>query len=507
MGFLKNVVRSSLFKEFSEEEQKKWFYVKEKKYISHIDTLYYSVFLKNDFKGNVSGDIIEFIEVLKEMKDKLEKKQEEFWFDEDETLIYSRKRNRLYDHCISMNGMYDIFIASSLPNDVTPRIHIQLRSYALWCWGEKNSINHSFTSLLKILSQFDIEVDRVQENRLDYCYHTNYLQSAQEVFEDSYLRKHLKTNLKIYNKVGRFHDGDLTTEYFSLGQRKSNNVFFRSYNKTREVVEMGYKSFFFEIWLEQGLISEYDYFVYSDCFNRQRYDSIEFSMAKFYIQYGKDKEYKNILTNMMNDKNITVNQVRDIIKFILPYPTIIVNIEFQTMRKFYSYGDDLINGLPFLEHKYDKYLDRLFRIMDNRKIFLNYLTSNTVRFVKNDDLIISSSEDEKIKYCDFWYRLRKLKIDGIKDSAYARVYKHNLNIDLLKKRLKGNLASLSLYLGDEESDIQKDMSNLISILNDNDHKTDEDGCIRIIDEEYVRIKEKKKKALNSYLKKQLPKDL
>ena len=259
MSVLINVQRTNLFKEFTKQDQDYWFGIKRSKYISHIDTFYYSVFLKNDFKGNVSANIIEFVEVLKEMKNKLEKNQEEFWFDEDETLIYSRKRNRMYDHCISMNGMYDIFIASSVPNDVTPRIHIQLRSYALWCWGEKNSINHSFTSLLKILGEFDIEVDRVQENRIDYCYHTNCLQSAQDVFEDSYLREHLKTNLKIYNKVGRFNDGDLTTEYFSLGQRKSNNVFFRSYNKTREVVEMGYKSFFFEIWLEQGLISNYDF--------------------------------------------------------------------------------------------------------------------------------------------------------------------------------------------------------------------------------------------------------
>ena len=504
MSILLNVKRTKLFKEFLKDEQEKWFNIKYKKYISHIDTLYYSVFLKNDFKGNVSSNIIEFIEVLKEFKTKLEKEQQDFWFDEEETLIYSRKRNRMYDHCISMNGMFDIFIASSVPNDVTPRIHIQLRSYALWCWGDKNSVNISFSALLKILSQFNIEVDRVQENRLDYCYHTNCLQSSQEVFEDSYLREHLKTNLKIYNKVGRFDDGTLTTEYFSLGQRKSNNVFFRSYNKTREVVEMGYKSFFLEIWLEQGLISNYDFYVYSDCFNRQRYDSIELSMAKFYVEYGKDEKYKETLNNMLNNKNITVNQVREIVKGILPYPTILVNIEFQTMRKFYSTGDDLINGLPFLEHKYDEYLNRLFRIMDNRKIFLNYLTSNTVRFVKNDDLI---TDDEKLKYCDFWYRLRKLKIDGIKESAYTRVYKHNLNIELLKKRLKGNLASLSLYLGNDDDDIQKDMSNLISILNDNDHFTDDDGCIKIIDKEYSTIKEKKKKALNSYLKKQPPKDL
>ena len=295
MGTLRTLKRSRLYNEFTLEEQKDWFYLKEKKYLSHIDSLYYSVFLKNDFKGNVDKNIIEFVEVLKEMRIHLEKEQEEFYlldkmnkskedykgiifgFDEYETLVYSCKRNKLYDHCITMNGMFDIFIASNLPNDVTPRIHVQLRSYALWCWGDKNSINESFNALMLILKDFDIEVDRVQENRLDYCYHTNYLQSTDEVFSDEFLKKYLNTNLRIYNKVGRFASGELTTEYFSLGNRKSNNIFFRSYNKTREVVEMGYKSFFLDIWLENNLISKYDYYIYSDCFVRQRYDSLEFS--------------------------------------------------------------------------------------------------------------------------------------------------------------------------------------------------------------------------------------
>ena len=70
----------------------------------------------------------------------------------------------------------------------------------------------------------------------------------------------MKTSFRIGQKVFRFYQGEITNEYLALGNRKSNNIFFRSYNKTREVCEMKYKDFFFDIWKENGLISEYDYY-------------------------------------------------------------------------------------------------------------------------------------------------------------------------------------------------------------------------------------------------------
>lgn len=497
MGILKTVQRSKLYSEFDEEERKK-FSITEKKYISHIDTFYYSVFLENDYIGNVSSEIIDMLELLSECKNKLNEEGEEFWFDYDSKLLYSKKRYKLYEHCLSISGMWDIFIATNLPNEVTPRIHVQLRSESLWCLGEKYAIERSFECLKKFLSEFNINILKVQENRIDYCYHTNIIQNAETYFSDDNLKNHLDSTMQIYNKVGRRGKGYLTVEYLSLGNRSSNNVFFRSYNKTREVCEMGYKSFFLDIWRAEGLISEYDYCIYSECYKRKRYDSIELAMMQYYIDFGKDNFLKTKFTSMMNDDNCSVESKRLALKGVVPYPTLIMNIEYQTMRKFYYYADDLINGLPLLSDIKDDNLVRLFQIIDNRKIYLKYLTGVTVSF-KRDLKLKEKGKTEKEIYMDFWYRLRSCKVDGIKDTEYIRKYNKNLNIELLQKRLRSNLASLSLYMGNDNTSIDEDMSCLISILNDNSQIYDDNGMI--IDIDYNKLKEKKKKALNNILNK------
>lgn len=500
MSILKQVKNKLIYEEFSKSDQDYWFNLKEKAFLSHIDTLYYSIFLKNDSVEDVPVNIIEFVNVLKDCKVRFEEeKRQAFYFDQDEDLLFTGKRNKIYDYCLSVPGMWDIFICSSLPNIFTPRIHIQLRSNALWGLGELNSIVSSYNCILKQLSLLNIEVDKVQENRIDYCYHTNYIQNQEAYFSDDMLKQHLDTNLRIYSKTGRFSKGELTIEYLSLGNRKSNNLFFRTYNKSREVVEMAYKGFFFDVWKSNGLISEYDYFIYSDCYKRQRYDSIEKSMILFYINYGQDKNlvarYKDML-----DKDISVVEIRKEIKGVLPYPTLIMNIEYQTMRKFYFNAEEMINALPLISNINDDNLVRLFQIIDNRNVFLNYLTSTTVSFKKNVNNVNNDLKEKEL-YTDLWYRLRKCKLDGFTADDLQRVYNRRIDKDLLLRRLKGCLATLSLYENKDMTDINEDLSCLLSVLNDNDNVVDENGEIKINDIEYIRIKDKKKKALNSIIKK------
>ena len=53
-------------------------------------------------------------------------------------------------------------------------------------------------------------------------------------------------------------DCKMIKDYISFGRRSANNVFVRIYNKGLEVVQLAYKSFFFEVWQQQGLINKYD---------------------------------------------------------------------------------------------------------------------------------------------------------------------------------------------------------------------------------------------------------
>lgn len=489
-----DIKRCNSFNEFTKDEQELYFSHTRSSYIPHIDTFYYSCFLKGDDKDNPSENIVNFIKFLKEAKCEVDNAKDDIWLDFDKDVLFKRGRYKIYDFKLGKNQFFDIFVCSSLPNNSTPRVHIQLRSIGLWGVGEYDLINESYDYISSLLSDYDIEIIRTKENRVDYCYHTNSIQSPFKFYSDNNLKKHLRSTLSIYQKVGDIFPGEITIDYLSLGQRGSNNIFFRSYNKVQEVVKENYKGFFIDLWYNMGLISFYDREVYTYAYDKKSYKAIWFGMLEFYIKYGKNKMRVDYFIKLRDDPNTTYDDVKKLLEGFLPNPTLVINIEFQTMRKFYYYADDIIDSLPICSELDKPQLLRLYQILDNRKIFLDYLTSTTVSFVKDNKV---SSKD--IVYQDFWKRLRSLKLDKIVNMNFSRSYDKNLNYDILVSKLKSTLASLSLYKGFDNTDINDDMSLLFSILNDNDMVQLEDGTFRVVDNDYINKKEKRKKALKSYL--------
>ena len=123
--------------------------------------------------------------------------------------------------------------------------------------------------------------------------------------------------------------------------------------------------------------------MYTEAFKNRRYETIEFDMANFYIEYGKDNSLRIKLKRALDNPNITLKEVQKLIKGVVPYPTVVLNFEYQTMRKFYKKSESLISSLEYNSNDNDDniniaYLSYLYSIIDNRKIFLNYLTKKTV---------------------------------------------------------------------------------------------------------------------------------
>jgi len=515
MGFLLSTQRSKLYNEFTKDNQEKYFGLIDKKFIPHVDTLYYSVFIKGDMadskneENSVPEGVLELIDFLKYSKSKFEEEelkfQKEFWFDYDKSILFTSNRFSLYEYCISKKGFYDIFISSYLPNDSTPRIVIQLRSVGLWGIGEYESVNESFEVAKQLLFDYGLEIEKTQENRIDFCYHTNILQSPENVYSDNSLANNLHTTFSIYNKVGRKHGRNLTVEYLSLGQRSSNNIFFRSYNKVREVIEENYKEFFLEFWFNAKVINYYDFYVYSYAFKKKNYGQIYWGILQFYLDFGSDPKVKEDFQYIKeHPKDYPVEELKKIVLAICPKPTLVINIEFQCMRKFfYSFNKALELSKPAIENECN-YIEllRVFQILDNRKLFLDYLTEYTVSFKK--DLSEKHLKDiEKINkenvYQDFWKRLRATKLQLSFNGTIRRDYTSNINKEIIITRIKTSIATLSLYNDDWETDINNDLSRLICVLNDNDMILNDDGTCSIVDNEYEKIKDKKKKALKSIL--------
>lgn len=522
MGYLVEQKRSKLFNEFNLEEQEKYFSQSGKKFIPHVDTLYYSIFIKGDCKARKEYDandtvklpdgMYDFIDFLSYAKSQFNEYGEDFWFDYDKSLLFRRMSfARIYDFCIGKEGYYDIFIASSIPNNSTPRIVVQLRSIGLWAIGEYELIKECYDAVKDLLFEYDLEIFKCQENRIDFCYHTNAIQNPKMFYGDETLENHLSTTLslgsKIFNVVNKGDTNTIDVSYLSLGMRTSNNIFFRSYNKVREVIEKGYKGFFIEFWFNSKLINYYDYYVYTYAISKgQCYDYIYLGMLEFYLEFGHDPAIKEKFLALKNAKSFSLVNIKKVVPLYCPMPTLVLNIEYQCMRKFF-YSADKFFEVQAISHECEYHpLLKLFQILDNRKEFLKYLTSYTVSFKKKISSPVRDSKghyDEEI-YLDFWKRLRRVKLDSTINIGFYREYTRKTNKQLLVSRLKGVMASLSLYDDNWDTDINEDMSNLICILNDNDVINNDDGTCSIVDDEYLKIKEKKKKALKSTLKPSRP---
>ena len=253
MKVLNNVSKSQIFDEFTSEEQKKHFGITERKVLHNIDNLYYTVYLNEENQSKSIQTLIDELEILKGLS-----------LTSGVTEVYKGLQVmpfgiKMYGIRLSLENMYDIYFMKSLINSKTPRVQVQIRSIALWNSSEEEILDETLIKLKEILNGISI-VD-VVENRIDYAYHTNAIQNTTHYFSDKNLLKYCKTSFGIGSKVFRFGN-QITVEYLSLGSRKSNNLFFRAYNKTREVIEENYKGFFIELWHKNGLISAYDKYLF-----------------------------------------------------------------------------------------------------------------------------------------------------------------------------------------------------------------------------------------------------
>lgn len=498
-----DIKRTQLYNEFSPGVAEKHFGNKRSQFLHNIDTLYYGVFFKNDSNDNFVLDTffteLDDLKVLVKTKDR--KVKDDITY--QDLVVRLGSYAMVYNYRLSEPDLFDIFISDYLPNINTPRVVVQLRSYGLWVYGVEDLIKKSYEAVLKLFESFDMKILRTVENRIDYAYHTNSIQNPYKFFSDKNLDRYLKTTLTKYYKIGDIRKSGFTLDYFALGQLKSNNIFNRNYNKVKEVIELNYKAFFFDIWHKNGLITEYDKYCFEYAYLKKSYYAIDEARLLFYLEYGNDIRSKKEIQLLLQNETTRHEDIKLLADILTPATTIILNIEFQTKRKFYYYADSQIELLScYTELDHDP-LKRLFKIIDNRQIFLDYLTSTTVAFV-----------NEKGNYLDFWKRLRSLKLDNIHKvcNKYSRDYSTNIDLQKQLSRTLNTIATTSLYRNNIDGNFMDDISDLLCTLNDNDviydlafydKKTgvifDNDNIIKDISEKYTDYKQKKYKAIRNRL--------
>ena len=474
-------------------EKEKWFSFQKSKFIHNIDTFYYSVKFKNDFRLKTRDEAV--LKLRRYFKYQYDNLTNDCTGGEIHLTRINKRLvlrpvtfSRFYNTCLSYPDYFDIFLADTVPmsmgggESVTSECIVQIRSYMLWMYGIHAAFENSYRIVKELAATFGLEIDFVQENRVDYCWHSNYLKDPETFFNpDNFYKMRVdrfKNATYITNKVGT---EDYEIDYVALGKR-SDKVFIRIYQKTREVIEQNYKPWFFQIWKMNGLINDYDLYVYEKCFEKKSWFYRFYARLEFYAEYGCHPTYVQMCRDIVHEKiKLGEDDLIKLAKKLTPEINLVVNVEFQTMRR-HSKSYELV---PFRDNGHTGECKRIYDYLDNRKLIMDYLTRDVFRLVEKT----GDSHKYRRPLCGFWKALRETRYIDVKltpeQVQLTRKYNRKLNVEAQRKRVINSAITLGFYLrGLNDDSPMQDCFEALLKMNDNDI------------EKAMQYKNKKRRQLN-----------
>jgi hypothetical protein len=460
--------------EFDNQQNHNWFFRKEKKFLHNIDTFYYSVSFVNDFMKDSADPYVKKFRI--DMQKLADTEAIDINIDwtlpglEDMQLTYSnRSFAGYYNNCISCPDTFDIFIATRVPTDVTSEILVQLRSKPLWLQGVNAAFEYSMRVIFAIEKYYHLHIHEVKENRIDYCWHTNYLQSPEKYLRiDNFCQMQVSRYKRINYQYQFKPNNEYENDYISLGKR-NDKCFVRMYLKTKEVIEQGYKPWFINEWYYNQLISRYDYYVLSNLYELRNWKYLDIVRLQFYAEYGSNvffiEKCNEYMHELATKGTVNFDSVQKLADKLTPRITIVMNVEFQTTRK----GTKSYCLIKHERNKKYGVCKRIYDYLDNRRMITEYLTHDTLRLVD----VTTDSNKSRCDYTNFWKALRRTKQVDVKKSKVPeklhREYSRKLDYNLMKKRYIHSAISFSLYgKGINNDDVEKDFLDNLVMLNDND---------------------------------------
>lgn len=467
-----------IYHKMDQFEFDKYFASSEDCFLPAIDTFYYSVYVAEDFlETSENKNVLAMYEFFTRRKLQMSYDSSMPFPSRNpylQKLLIMSRSMPLYEFHVSNPDLFDIFIARHVPNVDTPQIHVQLRSEMLWEMGARAAFDESMKYVTALLCFFKFKLEKVIENRCDYCWHTNYFDNPYRFLNIDNVAKSVVSHLTVVNQHAKLKGAeDYEIDYLGLGNIRSHKVFFRMYLKCKEVIEVQKKGFFFEIWYRKGLISAYDKEVFETCYCREnsRWEYIYKAMLKFYLDHVPEAEddeelYIQNKCQAILDDAMKVNY-DDLKKFALqlvPMPTLVFNVEFATWRRFT--GSFKVIQLP--KNLKEGCAARVYDFLDATKAICTYLTADVVRFTKGTDPNKSRRDMHP-----FWRKLRDSIEKDVKLPEdwqdIIREYQRNISLEKQKNKMQCAISTYSVYQkGKNEDSIIQDWADALSSLNDND---------------------------------------
>lgn len=491
---------TQIYNEFDEVENCYWFDFKQRKFLHNIDTFYYSVKFDQDFTADTKDfSVLRFRRHFENLSHELEKSAD---YGASLSFYVPGLPNALnykpfsyagwYNICLECPDYFDIFFAPKVPHSsdggasVTCECVVQIRSYMLWMYGVRASYERSYEYVERIADYFGFTIAYTQENRVDYCWHSNYFKNPAEFFAPADFYK---------MRVDRFKDAlihtskkgsdDFEIDYLAMGKR-SDKIFIRIYLKSKEVVEKGYKPWFFKVWLFNGLINRYDLYCYEYAFLKHSWQSLDMGRISYYAEYGRNARLLEKCRKVINGElDLSADALKQLADMLTPPVNLIMNVEYQTMRK-HSKTYEL---LPFFDNSDKLTSQRIYDYLDNRKIICDYLTSKVFRLVEPYEPGKNDSNKSRRDYCAFWKALRRCKLTDCfvpeEDLPLVRTYARKLNSEVVKQRAFKAAVTYGIYTRGVNNDRPlDDWMEFLCMLNDNDM------------EDALRFKKKKIRQFN-----------
>ena len=474
------ILSGMIQKEFSPKNREYWFDCKRQKFLHNVDTFYYSVKLNQDFTSDSTDSaVLAFRKYFDNQYEVLEgtpglTRQLHYAADAEPLNILPYSYGKYYNIWLEYPEFFDIILARKVPKapdgvgSLTCEGIIQIRSFYLWLYGVEEAFRRTYKVLKGVLDYFNLSVDFVQENRVDYCWHTNYFSAPERFFT---LENFYKMRVDRY-KGANFHTEKVGSEgyevdYIALGQR-SGKCFVRIYLKSKEVIQQGYKAFFLRTWLFHGLINRYDLYVYEAAYRKASWEYITIARLEFYQEYGADQHAKEQCADAIRqytESGRVTDGMLQLADTLTPKINLIINVEYQTMRK----GTKSYCLVPIKDNSKHKETQRVYDYFNNHRLIIDYLTHDTFRLVEKD----SDKNKSRRDYCAFWAALRRCKKVDLtampEELKLRREYTRKLNGERVKEQMINKAITYGIYLkGINNDGIEDDCMLPIMMLNDND---------------------------------------
>lgn len=467
----------SISQELNDSDLNFWFDYKKSKFMHNVDTFYYSVKFYNDFTQNTfDSSVIKLREFFQTKKSILSADVSldclPLNFGDFDLNLRLVSFASMYNICLEYPEWFDLFIAPAVPRgsdggeSLTCELVVQLRSYMLWMYGVHNAFERSYEFVQAIASYFNLQIAFCQENRVDYCWHSNYLSNPEQFFSlDNFYRMRVDRFSGASTHSEKKGSEGFEIDYVAIGKR-SDKVFIRIYLKSKEVVEQGYKGWFFYVWLFHGLINRYDLYVYEECYKRKSWKYLDMARTQFYLEHGSNESLKATCRKLL-DGSLTMEEdsLQRFADSITPKLNLIMNVEYQTMRR-HTKSYQL---LPLRDNSGKETAKRIYDYLDNRKLIIDYLTHDVFRLVQP----YGDANKCRRDYCGFWKALRGCRLVDVhippKQLKLIRDYSRKLNGDLVKTRAINSAVNYGMYMkGINDDSIMKDVVDALCRMNDND---------------------------------------